>query len=132
MFSAASLFVMLEAFFLAALQVLLYAGAVLVLFLFVIMLLNLERESFLRMRAFTLRAAGILAASFLFLHLVRILRSQTGESAIFPTSSITGGVEAIGKLLFTAYLLPFELISFLILAAIIGAVTLAKQENADK
>src|SRR3989338_9094673 len=62
MFCLACLFVMLGAYFLAALQVLLYAGAVLVLFLFVLMLLNLERETLARTRAYTLRTAGTLAA----------------------------------------------------------------------
>ena len=128
MFCLAALFVMLGAYVVAALQVLLYAGAVLVLFLFVIMLLNLEPEVLARLRLFTLRTAGTVVALFLLWSLLRILGATgTGEppAAIQPE----GTVEAIGRRLFTAYLLPFELTSFIILAAIIGAVTLAKQQK---
>ena len=132
MLCLASLFVMLGAFFVAALQILLYAGAVLVLFLFVIMLLNLQPEALARMRVFTLRIAGTLAAVVFCLMLLRILRPAS-TSVTFPSLSPSHGtVESIGALLFTTYLLPFELISFLILAAIIGAVTLAKQEKPNR
>jgi len=127
MFCLAGLFVMLGAYFVAALQVLLYAGAVLVLFLFVIMLLNLEPDSLARLRAFTLPTAGALAALILFALLVRLFTSPGGPPAPTPAAAADGSVEAIGQLLFTDYLLSFELTSFLILAAIIGAVTLAKQ-----
>src|SRR3989338_1768831 len=127
MFCLASLFVMLGAYFLAALQVLIYAGAVLVLFLFVIMLLNLEPEALVRARLFTLRAAGPAAALLLFVAFWKIFRqANEGPQALGPPAS--GTVESVGRLLFTTYLLPFELTSFLILAAIIGAVTLAKQQ----
>ena len=127
MFCLACLFVMLGAYFVAALQVLLYAGAVLVLFLFVIMLLNLEPEALSRTRVFTLRAAGTLTAGFLFALLVRMLTAPGQGAFLAATPAPAGTVEAIGGLLFRQYLLPFELTSFLILAAIIGAVTLAKQ-----
>lgn len=130
MFCLASLFVMLGAYFVAALQVLLYAGAVLVLFLFVIMLLNLEPESLARTRAFTLRSSGAAAAAFLFFLLFRIVTAPAGPQTTAGARPASGGtVESIGRLLFTDYLLPFELISFLILAAIVGAVTLSKQQS---
>jgi NADH-quinone oxidoreductase subunit J len=119
---------MLGAYFVAALQVLLYAGAVLVLFLFVIMLLNLEPEALARMRIFTLRGVGTAAAILLFLSLAR-LTAAPGRGAL--PSAPDGTVEAIGRQLFTTYLLPFELTSFIILAAIIGAVTLAKRPPAE-
>jgi NADH-quinone oxidoreductase subunit J len=126
MLCLAALFVMLGAYFVAALQVLLYGGAVLVLFLFVIMLLNLEPEALARMRLFTLRGAGTGAALLLLWLLVRVLRGGRGL-ALSASPAAEGTVEAIGRQLFTTYLLPFELTSFLILAAIIGAVTLAKR-----
>ena len=125
MFCLAALFVMLGAYFIAALQILLYAGAVLVLFLFVVMLLNLEPESLARMRAFTLRGAGTVTAAFLFFCLARVLGS-VGEPG---GGEAAGTVEAVGRALFSTYLLPFELTSFIILAAIIGAVTLAKRSE---
>ena len=131
MFCLACLFVMLGAYFVAALQVLLYAGAVLVLFLFVIMLLNLEPETLARMRVFTLRGIGSLTAAVLFFLLYTVLRSPGGEPPFAATRAPNGTVESIGQLLFTTYLLPFELTSFLILAAIIGAVTLGKQKPSE-
>ena len=127
MFCLACLFIMLGAYFLAALQVLLYAGAVLVLFLFVIMLLNLEPEILARTRVFTLRTVGTLTAIVLFFLLARSLWSVGGEPPLSTVPSPSGTVEGVGRPLFTTYLLPFELTSFLILAAIIGAVTLAKR-----
>jgi len=128
MFCLAAFFVMLGAYVAAALQILLYAGAVLVLFLFVIMLLNLEPEALARMRIFTLRGAGTIAAVLLFLSLAKLL-APSGRGAL--PSAPEGTVEAIGRQLFTTYLLPFELTSFIILAAIIGAVTLAKRPPAE-
>ena len=122
----ACLFVMLGAYFVAALQLLLYAGAVLVLFLFVLMLLNLAPESVARARLFTQRTVGALAALALLFFLSRIL--VTGRTPVLAGGPPDSTVEALGELLFTTYLLPFELTSFLILAAIIGAVTLAKQD----
>ena len=129
MFCLAALFIMLGAYFVAALQVLLYAGAVLVLFLFVIMLLNLEQDALSRMRLYTLRISGTIAALLLFGTLARVFR-ETPAPPVNP--ALPGGtVESIGRLLFSTYLLPFELTSFIILAAVIGAVTLAKQKPSE-
>ena len=128
MFCLAGLFVMLGAFFVAALQILLYAGAVLVLFLFVIMLLNLDAETLARLRPFTRRGLGtIVAVLFCGLLLGLLTSTRTGSWAAAPTPPST--VEQLGRLLFTTYLLPFELTSFLILAAIIAAVTLARSKD---
>ena len=126
MFCLAGLFIMLGAYFVAALQILLYAGAVLVLFLFIVMLLNLQPETVARTRAFTLRTLGTSAAIVLAWTLVAIVRSVPWAGG--SVSSVPGSVEAVGRQLFTTYVVPFELTSFIILAAIIGAVTLAKQE----
>lgn len=132
MFCLAALFVMLHAPFVAALQVLLYAGAVLVLFLFVVMLLNLQPETLRRVRAFTIPTVGIGGAVWLFTQLAALWLKGMPNAAIGSEMTTGGTVESIGRLLFTTYLLPFELVSFLILAAIIGAVTLAKQEAPRK
>jgi NADH-quinone oxidoreductase subunit J len=128
MFCLAALFVMLHAYFLAALQILLYAGAVLVLFLFVVMLLNLSPEAIARTRLFTLRTAGTIVAGVLCVLIFNVLgdvRDPQGAQA-------AGTVEAVGRELFSSYLLPFELTSFIILAAIVGAVALAAKQPPAK
>ena len=132
MLCVAALFVLLGAFFLAAIQVLLYAGAVLVLFLFIMMLLNLAPELTARARLFTLRAAGTGAAILLGVALLNVFTHSGGRAALPAVSARSGTVESMGRVLFTEYLLPFELTSFLILAAIIGAVTLAKTPDTDR
>lgn len=129
MFCLASLFVMLGAYFVAALQVLLYAGAVLVLFLFVIMLLNLSPEATARQRLLSLRGLGLLVAGLLFVNLARLFLASPSRTALQSVAAPDSSVESIGRLLFTTYALPFELTSFLILAALIGAVTLASQKR---
>ena len=132
MLCLASLFIMLHAYFVAALQILLYAGAVLVLFLFVIMLLNLEPDALARTRRFTLATVGTLAAAWLFVLFVRMVKDAAPATLAAADSSSLGTVEATGRVLFKAYTIPFELTSFLILAAIIGAVTLGKHESPRK
>ena len=125
MFCLASLFILLGAYVAAALQILLYAGAVLVLFLFVIMLLNLSPEALARMRPFTLQGVGTLVAVLFCGQLAALLMRAPHAPSLAATPAPSGTVREIGRLLFTTYLLPFELTSFLILAAIIAAVTLA-------
>ncbi len=125
MFCLAALFVMLGAYFIAALQVLLYAGAVLVLFLFVIMLLNLQPDD--AHRAFTMRRTGIVTCLVFFFLIFRILSRHRFEPPLSALAPADSTVESVARLLFTQYVLPFELASFIILAAIVGAVTLSKQ-----
>ena len=99
MFCLASLFVMLGAFFVAAIQILLYAGAVLVLFLFAIMLLNLAPEALSRMRPFTLRAIGTLVGALFCVQLVGMLvRTASGPGT---TAAATWTVREVARLLFT-------------------------------
>lgn len=129
MFCLAALFVTLEAYFVAALQILLYAGAVLVLFLFVIMLLNLDREALARLRPFTLRGLGTVVGVLFCVQLIPLLSRATDGRSLTGVPAPPGTVADVGRLLFTKYLLPFELTSFLILAAIIGAVTLARSKQ---
>ena len=125
----AGLFVLQGAFFLAALQVLIYAGAILVLFLFAIMLLDLDPAQWQKERARTLRAAGGVVAFAFLAELVWIIKQAA--SALPTAHPVPGTVAAIGRLLLRDYLLPFELTSFLLLAAIIGAVALAKLKVRD-
>ncbi len=125
----ACLFISLGAYFVAALQLLLYAGAVLVLFVFVIMLLNLQPDALARLRIFTFGGVGLVAAGLLLYRLLRIFTPVSAPSAISATAAPASTVADIGRSLFTRYLLPFELTSFIILAAIVAAVTLAKQQS---
>ncbi len=126
MFCLAALFVMLGAYVVAALQILLYAGAVLVLFLFVVMLLNLEPDAMARIRPWRRTGLSIVVALLFCGQFLGLLNRTRAPLAISGDAGPLGSVEELGRLLFTTYLLPFELTSFLILAAIIGAVTLAR------
>ncbi|HET8623949.1 MAG TPA: NADH-quinone oxidoreductase subunit J [Gemmatimonadales bacterium] len=140
MFSLAAIFVLLDAQFIAAIQVLVYAGAVMVLFLFVIMLLNLGRKgSDLRgpaAIAATLVAVGLLVAELWLLWAytperlaaeVRVPAALAGADAIQSATAQRGVVGAIAAPVFQTYLIPFEITSVLLLAAIVGAVVLAKR-----
>jgi NADH-quinone oxidoreductase subunit J len=148
MFSLAAIYVLLNAQFIAAIQVLVYAGAVMVLFLFVIMLLNLGRaESDIRgpsTVAATLVIVGLLAVE-LFALLQYTPRQLAAELSQWPTftdpatvfvagqitqeeSAARGVVGAVAAPLFQVYLIPFEITSILLLVAMIGAVVLAKRK----
>ena len=124
--SLAGLFVLLHAFFLAAVQILVYAGAVMVLFLFVIMLLDLKEEERRKTKWFVsiaaLIAVGAMAGIF-----ASALRSAK-PGANLPTPTLEGGTIPLGKLLFTQYLLPFEIVSVLLLVAMVGVVLLSKKD----
>jgi len=123
--SLSGLFVLLHAFFLAAVQVLVYAGAVMVLFLFVIMLLDLraeERRQFSRFGVIT----GVIAVGGLAALLVRTL--WTGVPAGATPPQIEGVTAPLGRALFTQYLLPFEIVSVLLLVAMVGVVLLSKKD----
>jgi len=128
-FHIAGLYVTLNAEFLAAVQVIVYAGAILVLFLFVILLLNLKEEMLAR-RYVGPWPLGLIAAMGLLLVIVLSLRSFTpGPSGVFVTEVIRAetNTKALGKILFTEYLYPFEVVSVVLLVAIIGAIVLAKK-----
>ncbi|MBF0571758.1 MAG: NADH-quinone oxidoreductase subunit J [Candidatus Omnitrophica bacterium] len=124
-FSLSCLFVLLEAFFVGMVLLLIYAGAVLVFFLFVVMCLNLNAiplPNALQNRFRCLgTVAGLMFLSSVFLALKSFLKAQTMEP-----SSLRGTIESISKILFTDYLLPFELTSLLLLIAIFGIVSLAQ------
>jgi NADH-quinone oxidoreductase subunit J len=127
MFAVAALFVLLNAHFMAAIQLLVYAGAVMVLFVFVIMLLNLQEEELRWRKRNFLHVLSVALVIFSFLQ-IRELLDRTPSEPLPKLDSAFGTTQAVGKLLFSDYLLPFELTSVLILAAIVGAVVLAKRK----
>jgi NADH-quinone oxidoreductase subunit J len=125
LFLLAVFFVGLDAQLVAVLQVIVYAGAIVVLFLFVIMLLNLREEA--RMTGTPMLVATAVAGGAA---LVVLLATALGRARTSPASDLPPGfgeTAAVGRELFTAYLLPFELTSILLLVAIVGAVALAKK-----
>ncbi len=133
-FHMAALFVTLHAEFLAAVQILVYAGAILVLYLFVVMLLNVKQE--LRFHPQVL--VGVLLVVTLLTEVVLLVlyRGSHGRAPVVaaaahaPTAS--GNTASIGKVLYTTYLFPFEVASLILLVAMIGAVVLAKRDIYDQ
>ena len=125
LFLLAVLFVGLDAQMVAVLQIIVYAGAIVVLFLFVIMLLNLqvEERSFAAPPLIGVAALGGLAMGVLVI--LAIVRTQLGSPV--PVHAGFGGTEALAERLFTVYLLPFELTSLLLLVAIVGAVVVGRK-----
>jgi NADH-quinone oxidoreductase subunit J len=120
----AVLYLMLGAEFLAAAQVIVYAGAIMVLFVFAIMVLIPGKEETGPDPRRSTRVLALPVGAVLFLQLVIILSRRSGPPAAAPPS---GGVESLGRLLFTDFLFPFELTSVLLLAAMIGVLLLARR-----
>lgn len=123
----AGLFALLHAFFLAAIQVLVYAGAVMVLFLFVIMLLDLREEERRRISRFAL-ATGVLLAGGFGGVLLAALTSAGAPTEPLPSPTLEAHAADLGRLLFTRYLLPFEMLSVLLLVAMVGVILLSRKE----
>jgi len=124
-FSIAGLFVLLQAYFLAAIQILVYAGAVMVLFLFVIMLLDLKAEERRHITTY-----GLVTGLISVLGVLMILLRSMGETKLDaqPAADFPGATIALGQKLFTQYLLPFEIVSVLLLVAMVGVILLSKKD----
>jgi NADH-quinone oxidoreductase subunit J len=125
--SLACLYVMLAAPFIAAVQVIVYAGAIMVLVVFVIMLLNVEAEEKRRIRMGFLVPAALVFAGVLIGEVAFILWSVDPNPTLQPSD--VGLTSSIGAALFTSYLLPFEITSILLLMAIVGAMTLTRRTD---
>jgi NADH-quinone oxidoreductase subunit J len=124
-FFLAGIYVLLWAHTVAALQVLVYAGAIMVLFLFVIMLLNLGEEAPSTRMTFS-RVLGGGAAIGLFVALALAIAREPTQVAPLADSASFGTLATIGAAIFTTWLLPFEAVSLLLLVAMVGAVVVAK------
>lgn len=129
-FSLSGHYILLNAQFVAAVNIIVYAGAIMVLFLFVIMFLNLNEETEQVQSKSTLtKVAGVISGGLLLVVMIAVLKdADTGSYDPDNFNSQIGLVENLGLLLFTKYLLPFELASVLFLAAMVGAVMLGKKE----
>jgi len=128
--SLASIYVTLAAPFIAAVQVIVYAGAIMVLVIFVIMLLNVEHAEPRRRRLKFLVPLAVGMAGILLAETAFILYSvQTADTHLPGNVSNVGLTHSIGEGLFTRYLLPFEVTSVLLLMAIVGAMSLARRSN---
>ena len=126
-FSIAILYLLLEAYFVAVLEIIIYAGAIMVLFLFVIMLLDLGREAALPKLKKLDKALSLFLVVIIFLGILTLTIWSGGDLHQTLNPSSVGDIKAIGKALFTDFLLPFEVASLLLLVALIGTVYLAKR-----
>ncbi|MBI3302981.1 MAG: NADH-quinone oxidoreductase subunit J [Deltaproteobacteria bacterium] len=127
LFLLAVYFLFLDAHMVAALQIIVYAGAIMVLFLFVIMLLNLQTDPHEHQRTGLRWAAGI-GGGVLVFELFLLLRRAPAGTGQSPLPEGYGTVVALSERLFTDFLLPFEITSVLLLVAVVGAVVLAKRQ----
>jgi NADH-quinone oxidoreductase subunit J len=121
----AGLFVLLHAFFLAAVQIIVYAGAVMVLFLFVIMLLDLKEEQHRKIKKVAI-LAGLISVGTIVAIFLKSLHATNLNAHPSPTTE--GDTALLGKLLFTQYTLPFEVVSILLLVAMVGVILLSKKD----
>ncbi|MCD8492066.1 MAG: NADH-quinone oxidoreductase subunit J [Geovibrio sp.] len=129
-FSVAGIFVQLGAEFVAAIQVLVYAGAILVLYLFVVMLLNPRSGGFIRMPAKYIIGSAVSVVVFFQIAITIWSSGIFKNGAIGPLPYVEGmnNVRAYGNVLFTKYLVPFEIASILLLVAMIGAIVIARKD----
>jgi NADH-quinone oxidoreductase subunit J len=126
----AALYFLLDAYFIGALQVLVYAGAIMVLFLFVVMLLNVKPDrplkGVIQLNRWWYALMGLMFLGFLLLLVTQAVEILNQPSGVDATS--VGSVKEVGTALFTTYLLPFEIASLLLLVALVGTVFLAKRK----
>ncbi len=127
----AGIFLLLDAEFVAALQVMVYAGAILVLYLFVIMLLDVRELARVRQRHASATVASLIAGVMGAVMVVVLARASfhgTHGTASAAAMARQGNVETVAQALFTTYLLPFEVASLILLVAMVGAILLAKRK----
>lgn len=127
-FHVAGLYVTLHAEFLAAIQIIVYAGAILVLYLFVVMLLNVKREErFNQQGTVALFLGLVLLTEAVLLAVTRGFNVATPDPGPEGAAKAVGNTESIGEVLYSTYLFPFEIASLILLVAMIGAVILSKK-----
>ena len=130
-FALAGLYLLLNAQFIAVVQVIVYAGAIMVLFLFVLMLLNTDKEDLIFKKNKMVKLFAIAIAVLIFAQIAYLIFFSSPSETVNPDlakSIQSGTIEEIGSKLYTDYILPFEVAGFLLLAATIGALVLAKKK----
>jgi len=127
----AVLYLLLYSPFIAIIQVVVYAGAIAMLIVFVIMLLDLEKELRSRLKIVYSKVIGAFLALLFLLGILYsvVAKSPTGKMGPYTPDKVSANVKAVGEILFTQYLFPFEIVSVLLVAAIIGAVILSKKRT---
>jgi NADH-quinone oxidoreductase subunit J len=121
-------YILLNAQFLAVVNFIVYMGAIMVLFLFVLMLMNLNKETE-PMKSNVLKIAGVIAGGTLLVTLIGAIKAMQTTAVSTTTNTQIGLVGNLGKVLFSEFLLPFEISSILLLSAMVGAVLLAKKDK---
>ncbi|UCE87385.1 MAG: NADH-quinone oxidoreductase subunit J [Deltaproteobacteria bacterium] len=125
MISLAGVFLVLDAYLIAALQIMVYAGAIVVLFIFVVMLLNLRHDAFAPNRLIPVKFLACLLGVWALVRLAPLFARYLPDPATLPEGF--GGYRHVGLALYTDFVLTFEVASFLLLGAMVGAVMLAKR-----
>lgn len=125
-FSVAGLFILLNAQFLGIVQIIVYAGAIMVLFLYILMMLNLQKNNEIQQKN-TKKIIAVLVSGLLLIGLLGVYKGVL-QGKIELVNSEIGLTKNLGKVLFNEYVLPFELASVLILSGIVGSVLIGKKE----
>lgn len=125
-FGMAGLFVLLEAYFLAVLQVLVYAGAVVVLFAFIVMLLDVDNRQRKPVGRFS-TAAAVVAFALMVTGVLWLFSKDQLAAPALPAEAVGGTLKIYGRQLFTTYLLPLQIAGFLLLIAMIGVIVISKK-----
>lgn len=130
-FGLAGIYAMLSAHFLAVLQVLVYAGAIMVLFIFVVMILNREESTLVSLRGLPTRVLGVLAGAYLMSVFLRVVIPTGAVVTPAAVSNSFGTVASVGDVLFRQFMFPFEAISLLLLVAIVGGVVVSRSHRKE-
>lgn len=130
-FAISGLYILMNAQFLAIVNLIVYAGAIMVLFLFVVMLMNLNSDAE-PVKNVYMKMAGLISGFTLMIVLIAALSSSDTQNIVLRPGTSIGLVENLGKTLFTQYVVPFEISSVLFLSAMVGAIVIGKKDPVKK
>ncbi|MGB3454587.1 MAG: NADH-quinone oxidoreductase subunit J [Moheibacter sp.] len=131
-FSISGHYVLLNAQFLAIINIIVYAGAIMVLFLFVVMIMNLNKEDRNFSKTFVITAASLISAVFLLLTVRIFMQSDVEANQLLTAGGDIGLTEKLGTVLYSDYVIPFELASILFMGSMIGAVMLSRKTKKER